>query len=144
MRREMGVTETNNPLGDNGARLMEAVRRDPKRLGLMGVLAIVLIGIVARSFVGGDGVVKPAAASGAAAGVSVVGPQSSYVGPIELALESDAANAREKALRQWLNEPVPAPARNLFVIHPEYFPTDGTHVPVVNPGDGFWDQVEKS
>ena len=51
-----------------------------------------------------------------------------------------------EAIKEWASRPISPLNRNLFAINYEFFPQDGTRVPVLRApqGDGFWDRLAKS
>jgi hypothetical protein len=55
-------------------------------------------------------------------------------------------NAMHEAIKEWASRPISPLNRNLFAINYEFFPQDGTRVPVLRApqGDGFWDRLAKS
>jgi len=117
-------------------RLVDHVRREPKKAGVLSGLVLMLAIVWIRFGLGGSTSPKAASAGRianvptAASGNDVGGAQSS---------------ASMSALHDFLAKPVAATGRNLFVVKMEYYPADGSR-PVATAevnAEGFWDQIEK-
>src|SRR5438045_118312 len=94
----------------------QAVRADPKKAGLLSLLAVVLLGIVGRMMM-----------NGGRSGPSNASASSSLRGTASDARNNSASSqhnssAISSALRKWSEGNVPAPSRNLFAVRIEYFP----------------------
>jgi hypothetical protein len=143
----MSGTGMNNLLKSGpGGNLMAALRRDPKRAGILGVLSVVLLVLLLRAVIGNGG--TPAGATGA----PVPPPQATpgvAAHPAEFSNPAPLTGRRatiDAAVRQWLGQPLSPPLRNLFEVKLDYFPLDGSRPTSVSPAadSDFWDQLEKS
>jgi hypothetical protein len=128
-----------------GAKLMAAVRSDPKRSGILGVLSLVLLVLLLRALLGGSG--TPASAPGAAVSSPVATVGGPHRSEISDAMPLNGRRATvDAALKLWLSQPLPPVARNLFEIKLDYFPLDGGRTMPISPSvdSDFWDLLEKS
>jgi hypothetical protein len=115
----------------------QAVRNDPKKSGILGVLLLVLGIAVIRYFLltGGPATAKAAPAT--------------PTQPIKTKAASKAAAAQLSSTagisRKWIKEPIPVLGRNLFAVKPEYFQyAEGVQLTKAVQTAGFWDAIEKS
>lgn len=116
--------------------LVEQVRQNPGRAGLLAVLLLVMGVLWTRALLSGRGAAVPAAAE--ASGVSQLSP----AGPP--ARQIPEATRR---LQEWLRTPLVSASRNLFAIKLDYFPRAVAAAPqqsATPPATGFWDQLAKS
>lgn len=136
-------------------KLLAAARAQPKKAGVVGVLALTLLIMWARMLLTPSG--GPATAGGA---IAKVAPQQSgnsrgAIDPSEAALTVLATHATarpdtvtaDQRLRDWLAEPIGPISRNLFAVKLDYFPPDPSRAPEVVKSaiDGeFWGRLEKS
>jgi hypothetical protein len=138
------------------ARALSAARRDPKKTGVMVVLAVLLALMVWRTFGPGATPRRASAsqagftnASGARGGGGTRGSTAAS-GSGNTALDSQSARdlATSPYLRKWADAPVSPISRNLFAIRLEYFPMDGPKTGSSGvrerADDGFWARLEKS
>lgn len=115
-------------------RLKQAVRQDPKKAAVLAVLVLVLGIMVLRVATSGRSGPRHAGAASAR-----LGPGGGGVAELRRGLSP--------ALQEWLGQPVPPVARNLFAIKLEYFPADLDRKPrniQASTAEGFWTQLEKS
>jgi hypothetical protein len=128
-----------------GAKLIAALRSDPKRSGILGALSLVLLVLLLRALLGGR---TPAPAAGAAVSspVATSGLSARRSDVSDFAPITGRRASVEAAIRQWLSQPLPPPTRNLFEIKLDYFPLDGGRVIPISPSadNDFWDLLEKS
>lgn len=124
---------------------MEALRRDPKRAGILGVLLVVLGVLLLRGMFSG-GTPSGAAAAPVPGAVAAGLPGQDATALLNASAPAARRAGQEAALRLWLAAPVPAPQRNLFEVRLDYFPLEGGRALAVAEADGtnFWDQLEKS
>lgn len=121
------------------ARLIDIVKRDPKKAGALIILLAVLAAMWGKMLSGGK--MDPAAATAAP---SQWDASSQTFDANDQYSRSPSATA---SLMEWLRSPLVPVDRNLFAVKFDYFPQDGTtvnqtlHSPT---GDGFWDQMAKS
>lgn len=133
---------------------LAAMKRDPKKTGVMLALAVLLAFMVIRTFGPGANPRRAGAATAAAnTGLNNRWPASgSGAAGGSGKNQFDRRAAREQGisayLRKWADAPVAPVSRNLFAIRLEYFPFEGpktTGVGVRERGDdGFWAKLEKS
>jgi hypothetical protein len=138
------------------AQALSAARGDPKKTGVMAVLAVLLAFMVWRTF--GPGA-TPSRASASQAGQIAARARAGAGGALgsiaaggsgNSAADSQAARdlAISPYLRKWADAPVSTISRNLFAVRLEYFPMDGPKTgsnDVRERGDdGFWARLEKS
>lgn len=127
------------------ARVLEAAKRDPKKSGLLIVLAVLLGFMLMRTLSGTN---KPRSASAAPA--KAAGSSASTKSDRSRSGNSPPAvrpTTASPALQKWADAP-PAPiSRNLFAVRLEYFPPDGLRNSagaLASGDDGFWGRLEKS
>lgn len=119
--------------------LPPALKEDPKKTLVLGVLCVVFVGFVARCFLGG-----PARASASASGIASARPAIPPVTSVKAPTPSRQYRT-ESAVRLWVKQPVPAVPRDLFRIRTELFPrATSQNVDSVQVKPSFWDAVEKS
>jgi hypothetical protein len=143
----MSAAGINNHLKTGqGNQLMAALRRDPKRAGVLGVLLLVLAVLLLRALLAGGNTPAPVAGApvpSALATPSMAGhsPDTSDLTPL-----SGRRATIDASLRQWLSQPVSTPSRNLFEVKLDYFPLEGGRPLALSPAgtSDFWDQLEKS
>jgi hypothetical protein len=117
-------------------RLPPVIRNDPKKAGIISILALVMLVMWGRLLVGG-----PNAAVASLTRVLQGGnPTAPAAGP----QRQTAGNA----LLDWLNAKKRPSARNLFAVNLDYFPREaGKKSGTDNGADskaGFWDEMAKS
>ncbi len=152
----MGQT-TFNTHGTSGAlaQAVSVMRRDPKKTGVMAVLAVLLTFMVIRTFGPGAAPRRASAAQGALTNAAAGGGAGARRGGSAGGSgnnPSDSQAARDLAispyLRKWADAPVSTISRNLFAIRLEYFPMDGPKTGSAGvrerADDGFWARLEKS
>jgi hypothetical protein len=135
-------------------KLAAAARAQPKKAGVVGVLALTLLIMWARMLLTPNG--GPASAGGAIAKVAQqsgnghgeIDPSeaASAVLPTRATGRPDAVEV-DRRLRDWLDEPIGPISRNLFTVRLDYFPPDPSRAPeaVKSAIDGeFWGRLEKS
>lgn len=116
--------------------LVRAAKADPKKAAALATLAVVMTFMWIRVLGGSSG---PASASAHVSGPAQPDNAGGFAtGP--------KPSAMHEALREWASRPISPLNRNLFAINYEFFPQDGTRVPVLRApqGDGFWDRLAKS
>ncbi len=101
------------PLPTWQTKLSDAMRRDPKRTGALGVLSVVLLVLIGRAMIGGR-----AEPSAAVAGPAVVKKKS--VG--DAAMRTPNKNLNAAAVQKWLNSSPSKIDRNLFAIKLDFYP----------------------
>ncbi len=122
-------------------KLQFALKDDPKRSGLLGVLSVVLIVVIGRAIFTGQ-------AGPDTAGAALVSPSiriSDVTQKLDARKPTRAAGA-PASLQQWLtSDKKPLNNNNLFTVRLEYFPRDGKASQIANHGgQGFWESVAKS
>ncbi len=111
-------------------RLTQAVRADPKKAGVLGVLVLAMAGLWARAWMSGD------------AGPQIAHAASQSVAPTAGGKDVTGNGA---AIAEWSRGSIQPLGRNLFAVKLDYFPQDGARTVLRAPqGDGFWDQLAKS
>jgi hypothetical protein len=137
----MTAQTTNNRQAAGTARLIEALRRDPKRSATLGILLLVLI--VALIYTFGSGQTSPRAAS---AMPNVAGDPAGHSPSGSARAISAVRSSSAMALRQWLAQTLPPAGRNLFQLHIDYFPLDSGRAAALQAASagGFWDLLDKS
>lgn len=130
----MPTAKSTNPL----ERLKTLIRQDPKKSGVLLVLALVLGGMWARALLGG----KPATAQ-ATANQAVATASSRQGNETPIARNSpDPATARVMA---WLSGPAPSAPRNMFALRQEYFRRDNAPAAKEKGSTNrIWESLEKS
>ncbi len=126
--------------GNLPAWLPESLREDPKKAGILGALVLVLAVLVIRYALTGGG---PAVAQGAASAAKKQDKQKTS----STASAAGTPNVMQAsaAAKDWLKEPITSVSRNLFVIRPEYYPSQSSKVAQREEKiTGFWEAVEKS
>lgn len=120
------------------ARLVELLKRDPKRTAILAVLVAVLGGMWAKMLLKGSGVPATASAASTLSAPVGVGPGSVKHNP--------RTDMSFDALERWATGPVAPVTRNLFVIQREFYPMVGGRSPqgVRREDDSFWAMLEKS
>jgi hypothetical protein len=114
------------------------LKAEPKKLGALGVLALIFCVAMGRTLLTGHS--TPAGAT--ASMVTALESDNSLPRP---ARESRVSEGHSAGFQEWLHQPINELSRNLFVTRLEYYPQDGSHLATSgNEGDGFWDQVAKS
>jgi len=119
------------------AKIIGAIKADPKRTIVLGVLALVLAGMwISRVMSKGGG---PARA------LAFVTPKPNTVRE-RTGQNGVSLSDQSGALHEFLANPILPLGRNLFVVKLDYFPQDGRMNPTLRApaGDGFWDEVAKS
>jgi hypothetical protein len=117
---------------------LAAIRRDPRKAGVLVVLVSVLGVMWIRTL--SSRTPRPAAA--AAATVANRGSGNTAAGTART--RGAVANPR---LQQWAQGPVAPISRNLFTVRLEYFPAEGPRSGAgvkESMDDGFWGRLEKS
>ena len=140
--------------GGGGGGALAAMKRDPKKTGVMAVLAMLLAFMVVRTF-GPGGAPRRAGAATAtatslatasAAGTARAGPGGS--GKNQADPSASRGRGISPYLRKWADAPLAPVSRNLFAIRLEYFPFEGPKTPTGDvrerADDGFWARLEKS
>jgi hypothetical protein len=139
--------------------LKAAATQDPRKAGVLGVLAVVFVVMFGRMMLTGS--TAPTRAAGSmtptAKSVSHAGSSADEMTLRASSAETDSSEADSsraarthnpaQQLHDWMNEPVRPLSRNLFAVKLEYFPVDGSRAPLGAKGsaDGeFWGQLEKS
>jgi hypothetical protein len=115
--------------------LMEHIRREPKKAGVLSILGALLLVLGIRAAIGGSG--PQAASAGRIASMPTVTSGNDAGGQ-----QSSPAMA---ALCDFIAKPIAPVTRNLFVVKMEYYPADGSR-PVATSeidAEGFWEQIEK-
>ncbi len=125
--------------------LPEAVRQDPKKAGILGVLVLVLVIATVRWLLPGGG---PAAAKAA---LTPPPTPATTVNAARGSRSTAAARTASGPTRTWLKTPLQDVSRNLFAIRHEYFPQAQRTSDSVANGPGaaggpptFWDSLQKS
>jgi hypothetical protein len=120
-------------------RIVAAVRKDPKRAGILTVLVAILAVLQVRLQMNhGEGGSRATAALTAQADNSAPTPS---ISGAPLSKPQDAA----AALRAWADAPSVPINRNLFAVNLDRFPQDGARTAVPNMStSGFWDELAKS
>ena len=103
-------------------KLLSALRADPKRAGVLGVLLVVLAIFGGRALLTGSN--QPLASFAA----DVMGTTSD-----KPAVDTKAAGARADVLTAWMAQPIPAPRQDLFAVNLTYFPNDVSAAPNGTP-----------
>jgi hypothetical protein len=133
----------NSDNSDLATRLTKTLAADPKKSGALAILAVLLLVIGGRQFLG-SGHPEPAGAS------MTPTPQSKIAGgrsgkSAQGAFSSQRASGVSPAMLKWSTAPLPPLSRNLFAVRIEYFPFDGSRTVQSGPADeGFWSRLEKS
>jgi len=122
----------------SSAGLVGVIKQDPKKVVVLGVLILVLVGLWAKMSLGGGG-------AKAAAAMTVT--------PSAPAPSIDSNNKPKNVdtvamLRDWVTEPLPqSVSRNMFEIKLDYYPMDAAHA-VKDSGTvndpTFWEKLAKS
>ena len=139
------------------SKALSAVRRDPKKTGVMVVLAVLLAFMVMRTFgpganprraAGSQAMTNVGGARGGGGGAGGQGGAPNGSGNTQLDSQAARDLASSPYLQKWADAPVSPISRNLFAIRLEYFPIEG---PKTGAGDvreraddGFWARLEKS
>ncbi|HMO25085.1 MAG TPA: hypothetical protein PKB10_02340 [Tepidisphaeraceae bacterium] len=119
-------------------RIKSLIRQDPKKAGVLVLLALVLGGMWARTLLGGKPATAQATGSKPAASVT---QRQTAAAPVRRTT-SDPATAR---VMDWLSGPPPATPRNMFALRPEYFRTDNAPAGRAKGStDRIWESLEKS
>ena len=118
--------------------LIKAAKAEPRRAAALAALLTVMAFLWIRVLGGSS-----AGPSTASAGISDLRPLASAHNPTGPAAR---LTAMHEALKEWASRPVSPLNRNLFSINYDFFPQDGSRVPVLRApvGDGFWDRLAKS
>jgi hypothetical protein len=143
----MAGNGTNNLLNSGqGGKLMAALRRDPKRAGILGVLMAVLAILLLRAVLSGGGAPAPVAGAPVPPPMVTAGLAARSADAPDLSQVSGRRAAIDTAVRQWLSQPLSPPLRNLFEVNLDYFPLEGGRPLSLAPTgtSDFWDQLEKS
>ena len=124
------------------------MRRDAKKLGVLGVLALVMFAVVLKQFVLTG---SPATAAAASDPLLAVRPSGVDPSGSTAASGNDLARgggARVDPVERWLLDRIRPLDRNPFEFHPEFFPNVDAAVesPAVLVVDDelFWDRLAKS
>ena len=119
--------------------LVRGAKADPRKAGVLGALAVVMVFMWVRLLGGKTG---PAPA---AAGVSSARLDSALSPSLSKLVAPKAAGAQQQ-LEEWLKRPISPLSRNVFTVNYDFFPQDGSKLSTlrVPQGDGFWDQLAKS
>ena len=94
-------------------KLLAAIKSDPKRTGVLGVLLVVLAIFGGRALLTGSN--QPLSSFAA----NVIGNAAD-----KPAVSAKAANARADVLAAWMAQPIPVPQQDLFAVNLTYFPND--------------------
>jgi hypothetical protein len=109
------------------SKLTAALRQDPQKTGVLGVLALILVSLSMRALVGHA---HPATAAGAA-----VAPPAATAVSAAAANPVNSAGAADDSIRAWLNSPIPSISRNDFRIKSDHFPPDTTKNAAANSSE---------
>jgi hypothetical protein len=120
-------------------KLMDLVQKDPKKAGVLAVLAILLAGMWIRMAMNGQTQPQHAAAT-------VVNPAAQAKSkPVSAFSKSTSANTAD-ALQGWLAKPIVPMSRNLFAIRMDHFPLAAGAVGTesATTQQTFWEALAKS
>jgi hypothetical protein len=120
-------------------KLMDLIRKDPKKAGVLVVLALLLSGMWVRMAMNGQTQPQHAAAS-------VVNPAAkAKTQPASAFSKTTSANTAD-ALQQWLGKPIVPMSRNLFAIRMDHFPLAAGAVgsDSATTQQTFWEALAKS
>jgi hypothetical protein len=121
------------------ARLLRAIRDDPKKAGILTLLVAILVVLQVRLQMSRTDSTSRATASLAPSPHNA--GSNGAAGTGSAGRPTDAAGA----LRAWMNAPPTPIGRNLFAINLERFPQDANRVSSATTGNvGFWDELAKS
>jgi hypothetical protein len=137
------MTQTTQPSWLTGA--IAAMRKDPKKAGVLAMLAVLLVVMAVRTV--GPG--RPRGASAASVTSALGRKNSSGAGAGNNAnpQQRHGPAGLQQHLLRWAERPVPQLTRNLFAVRLEYFPVEGPRTGAGGAGradDGFWARLEKS
>jgi hypothetical protein len=120
-------------------RLTAALHQDPKKTGVLAVLAVILMVMAGRLVIGQS---HPALAAGSpiASGAGL----SQIPGQIILPALPFKPSGSAASLREWISAPVQPIRRNIFVVKSEYFPQDAANNGASATATGFWSALAKS
>lgn len=113
-----------------------AVFDDPKKAGFLGVLVLVLGIVGVRAVVVMTPSVAPASMQPLAVVETAINPTKSG--------EKSRADQAYAALRDWLGGSVAPLSHNIFAVHLDYFPSDGSQASHSLEDGGFWEDLAKS
>jgi hypothetical protein len=124
-------------------KIVQAVRNDPQKAGILTVLVSILVVLQVRLQMSE----KDAGPARAVAGTSTGGADNRPpfgAGGTETAVTPKPLDSAG-ALRMWMDAPTAPLARNVFEVELERFPHDGSRVQTTNKDVvGFWDELAKS
>lgn len=125
-------------------KLQDAIKSDPRKAGILAVLAVVMLVMWGRLALTGKSAPKGASAS--AVGKREAASTASKKKTDRFSPSASSAQA-SSSLHEWLRGSIAPLQRNLFSVNLDYFPSDSTKInrTLRQPdGDGFWDQLAKS
>ena len=133
---------------------LAVLKRDPKKTGVMAVLAVLLAFMVMRTF-GPGSAPRRAGAATTPANAGATGASGGFgrgasggSGKNQPDLRAARDQGISAYLRKWADAPVGPVSRNLFAVRLEYFPFEGPKTPTGDvrerANDGFWAKLEKS
>jgi hypothetical protein len=116
------------------SRMINAVRKDPQKAGILTVLVAILVVLQFRlAMQNKAGPSKATAATTTSSANNILG-----AAPIK------RVEARD-ALQAWLEQPAEVVDRNLFAVNLDRFPQDGSKIAVTSARSSlFWDELAKS
>ena len=129
---------------------LAAMKRDPKKTGVMVVLGVLLAFMVVRTFAPGAAPRRAAGATpaGLVNAAATGGAGSSGSGKNQPDPRAARGLDINPYLRKWADAPLAPVSRNLFAIRLEYFPVEGPKTTGIDvrerAEDGFWARLEKS
>ena len=106
---------TPKPVPTWQSKLNDALRSDPKRTGVLVVLALVLVVVLGRTVIGSKADPAPATAN-------VITPAQRTMTSVDADLRPSGKNDTAVAVQRWLTATPPKITRNLFAVRLEYYP----------------------